>query len=333
MEMPVHNTDFASPYLHQLASHQFDEFYSGSSACFLELLGMALGYILPESSAGLSDEWQILLQWIEYVRARPRQFSAWDGVKTEVHNLVRDIEGVQSASLNLDNTQLFETITLRFGISIVWFEEGKDSEIRTKFYRYPVQNYQSYFVYMGSDMQQNIYAFHHIRHRDTSSNICVGIADSLPPIHIGSPSIPSNPNDLFIQLATAIVNAANAAPIATFSHEFHQHIASFMPICQSILPSLQPPLDPSSLSITLQRFLSVPPEPDLKADHHVSQCEQYPNFAPLVSPHGDEANLHYIHLSCLKKFVKQLREKYKPARCPKCTRPLSEEILEGMKMI
>ena len=327
----MRSIDFASPYLRQLASHQFDEFYCGGSSCFLELLGMALGYILPESSEGLPEVWQFLLQWIVYVRARPTQFSAWDGVKTEVHNLVKDIEGVQSAAQDLDNTKLFEAITLRFGISIVWFEEGNHSEIRTRFYRYSFPNYPSYFVYMGLDLQQNIYAFHHVRHRDTSSNICFGIADSLPPILISSPSIPAN--DLFIQVATAIVNATNAVPIVTFPHEFRQHIASILPVCQSLMPTLQPPLDPSSLAITLQRFLSVPPEPGLRTDHPISECEQHPTFAPLISPHGDEANLHYFHLSCLKKFVKQRREKYKPAGCPKCARPLSEEILAGMKII
>lgn len=344
MALPKYSCIFnSSRYLRQVQLSGFDQFYCGPRACFLELLAMAIGYVLPEQADSLPPDWlnwvlwlDYLQQWIKHVIGNVREYTAWESLRTEVGNILGDLNNENVHSLDLDNTRLIVAIAQRFWVNIVWFEEKSSVEIRTRYYRVPQPGFPYPFVYMGVDLEGSIYAFHHPLQNDISSPIYWGIPALQPPIVIGTPPFPDNPDHIFLQLGFAIVDAANSVPIGVFSPPILQDsqgfLSSWKELSRTVPESLQPPLDRTSLNASLQRLVSSSSQTVLRrSDHKIIECENHPGFGELIL-HGERGRIHKFHATCLRIYISAKRNKVpnQPIACPLCIKPLSEEILEEL---
>jgi hypothetical protein len=189
---------------------------------------------------------------------------------------------------------------------------------------------------MGLDLEGSIYAFHHPLQNDISSPIYWGIPALQPPIVIGTPPFPDNPDQIFLQLGFAIVNAANSVPIGAFSLPILQDsqgfLSSWAKLSRTVPESLKPPLDSASLNDSLQRLLSSSSLTVIRrSDHKITECENHPEFGELI-PHGERGRIHKFHANCLRIYISAKRNKVpnQPIACPKCIKPFSEEILEEL---
>ena len=340
MALPKFSSVFnSSRYLRQVQPSGFNEYYCGPRACVLELLAMTIGFVLPEHSESLPPDWQswalgldYLQQWVRLVIGNVSQYAAWEGLKTEAGNMLGDLNNESLQSLDLDNTRLFEAIALRFWVNIVWFEEKSSVEIRTRYYRVPQAGFPCPFVFMGLDLEGSIYAFHHPLQNDPSN---WGIPALQPPIVIGTPPFPDDPDHLFRQLGFAIVNAVNSVPFGTFSPAILQDSQSFLSswkeLGKTVPESLQPPLDSASLNGSLQRlFGSSSPTVYRRSEHQIIDCENHPDFGEFIL-HGKP--IHKFHATCLRNFIDSRRSKAprnRPIQCPVCLKPLSEKIFEDL---
>ena len=331
----------SSRYLHQLQVSDFDECYYGPRTCFLDLLVMAIGYVLPEQAEGLGADWQpwlwkldLLHQWIRYVREKISQWSAWDSLRTEARSLLGSLRDMDFSSVDVEDVRLIEEVLRCYEVSVVWFEEMPTGQIKTKFFRCPPAGNYTAFVYMGQDKEQIMYAFHHRQQSDIASAIYSGPVGLQPPVVIGSPPFTGSPEELFLQIATSIVTATTSAvPKGVYSPQILIDAKNYLTTwgtLSSQMPALPPPLDSASLNDCFNTLLGSSSTVSRRPDHSVANCVNFPDFDKFI-PHGEGSTMHYFHVTCLRDFVGRKRQKVanQPVLCPLCLKPLNEALLES----
>lgn len=342
MSLPKFSSVFTSSrYLRQVQPSGFDKYYCGPRAYVFELLAMAIGFILPEQVESLPPEWRdwaiglgLLYQWCQTVAGNVREYTSWEGLRSEMGLMMGNLMTESGQSLDLDNTRLFEAIAQRFWVSIVWFEEKSREEIRTRFYRVPQATFPCPFVYMGIDMEESIYAFHHPLQNGIHSEIYWGIPALQPPIVIGTPPFPDNPNQILLKLGLAIVSAIDSVPVGAFSPPILQDAQCFLSSWKQLSRTgLEPPLDNDSLNVSLQRVFSPSFSTVLRRpEHNINECKKHLDFGEFIS-HGESGRTHSFHVICLRIFIEAKRKKIplnQPILCPLCIKAFSDEIFEKL---
>lgn len=333
METLRSSKDFSgSAYLSRLQAEGFEEFYIVLGNSFLEALGLALSFTRPSLSSQLED-WKTWLSVIEELCEWVACIAQLPGNVMQVKGLRLSVQANFTGKVSIrDENNVMEVLTALvkfFPISVVWFEEVSREEIRTDYYRYIYEDNPCFYVYMGKDVEQHIYAFRHSQQIDFSSPIAFGIPSITPPI---SPTKQYSPNEQFLSIAALIVQTSLQLPPGLLSDPLQQSIQAYdtawSEIGAKLGPALSEPLDIATLRNAISHLMRFPSAPTIirNPEHRITNCTNYPSN--LIS-HVHLSNPHYFHLECLKNNIRRQRRRHPdwPITCPLCLNPFSQELM------